>query len=246
MLLAHAVEERIVADDERASAPLGKSREGGIEVGLAADVGDVQASARSVCAAVSISFNCGANFGTFGIDENTDQCGRGHQLAHEFEPLGEQFGRQPGDAGGRAPRPTEARHQAEFHRVVAGEKNQRNGRTGFAHAERRADAAGNDDGCATLNEIGREHRQPIEMTLRPAIFDDEVPTVDEADLGKALAERDEKIAISADRAAVEKSDHRHRRLLRARRERPRSRRAAERGYGFQCLHADRHLPCPAA
>jgi hypothetical protein len=41
-----------------------------------------------------------------------------------------------------------------------------------------------------LNEIGSERRQPIESTLRPAIFDNDIPTFAKAELGKALAERD--------------------------------------------------------
>src|SRR6516164_9907160 len=46
------------------------------------------------------------------------------------------------------------------------------------------------------------------------------------------------------RSAIEKPDHRHRRLLRARRERPRGCRAAERDYQFPPSDDDCHTPLP--
>src|SRR5262245_32869556 len=61
------------------------------------------------------------------------------------------------------------------------------------------------------------------MTFSPAIFDRHVPALDEAFFASALAEGGRHGGVSARRLAVEKPDHRHRRLLRARRERPRRR-----------------------
>jgi hypothetical protein len=71
-----------------------------------------------------------------------------------------------------------------------------------------------------MNEIGRQRRQFVILAFRPAILDRHVLTVDVASLLQALAERLDERGISVWRCAVEKPDHRHRALLRARRERP--------------------------
>jgi hypothetical protein len=60
-------------------------------------------------------------------------------------------------------------------------------------------------------------------------FDRDVLALDKACFLQALAERGHEVRHVSERPAVEKPHHRHRRLLRTRRERPRRRRAAERG-----------------
>src|SRR6516225_7314757 len=65
------------------------------------------------------------------------------------------------------------------------------------------------------------------MTLSPAVFDSHVLAFDIAGFLQALAKSTHHIRIFSGECAIEKSDHRHRGLLRARRERPCSRRAAE-------------------
>src|SRR5499427_2306758 len=62
--------------------------------------------------------------------------------------------------------------------------------------------------------------------MRPPILDRHILALDVPGFTKALAECGQKAGISRPRA-VEESYHRHRRLLCARRERPRGRRAAE-------------------
>ena len=88
--------------------------------------------------------------------------------------------------------------------------------------ERRIVAAGcGDHGHLTPNEFGRERRQPIRSSLRPAIFDRDVLTLDVAGLVQASAEGGHRRSERLRRLSIEESDHRHRRLLRARRKRPR-------------------------
>ena len=70
-----------------------------------------------------------------------------------------------------------------------------------ALAPMRPDAGGNDDGWVSSGELGGERRQPIEMTLRPAIFKKDVSTFAIAEFGKALAEGDQKVLMSARRRA---------------------------------------------
>src|SRR5262249_13503699 len=71
--------------------------------------------------------------------------------------------------------------------------------------------------------------KPIVVTLRPAIFDRHVAAFDEAGLAQAFAECSDIGGPPGWCFTVEKPNYRHRLLLRARRERPRGRHAAERG-----------------
>jgi len=67
------------------------------------------------------------------------------------------------------------------------------------------------------------------LTFRPAVFDADIAVLDVTGLSQTLAERGNDMSECHGRSAVEEPDHRHRRLLRARRERPHCGRAAERG-----------------
>jgi hypothetical protein len=70
-------------------------------------------------------------------------------------------------------------------------------------------------------------RQPIVLTLRPAVFDCDVLTFDKAGFVEAFAERGQIERPGVERTGTEKADDRHRGLLRVRRERPNRRRAAQ-------------------
>ena len=85
----------------------------------------------------------------------------------------------------------------------------------------------NDHGHLPADEIGRQSRQPIWLIVRPAILDGDVLAFDESSVVETLPERIKDVFEPGSRRGPEKSDHRHRRLLRARRERPRRRRTAE-------------------
>src|SRR6516225_857783 len=80
----------------------------------------------------------------------------------------------------------------------------------------------------TAYQIGCEVGQSVGLVLRPAILDRHILAFDVAGFTKALAECGQ-IACTIDRRrTAEESYYRHRRLLRAHRERP-SRRASEQG-----------------
>src|SRR5262249_4104496 len=68
--------------------------------------------------------------------------------------------------------------------------------------------------------------QAIEAVLRPAIFNGHVLAFDVAGLGETLAERVHEESNRSGRLRIEHTHHRHRRLLRAGRERPRRRRTS--------------------
>src|SRR5262249_30328979 len=83
-----------------------------------------------------------------------------------------------------------------------------------------------DEGYRTANEIGRQCRKSIELAIGPAELDHDVLTLHEADFIQAAAEPSQLACHLLFGHIAETSDHRHRRLLRTRRERP-SRRTAE-------------------
>jgi hypothetical protein len=86
------------------------------------------------------------------------------------------------------------------------------------------------------NEISRERRQPIQSSLRPAIFDRDVLTLDVTGFVQATAERGHYGSERLSRLSIQESDHRHRRLLPAHGERPSSHRAAEQRDEVAPLH----------
>src|SRR5215831_19987700 len=81
--------------------------------------------------------------------------------------------------------------------------------------------------------------------VRPAILDGDVLALDESGLAQAVPKRADNVRRASRCRAPQEPDHRHRRLLCARRERPHGGRSAERSYQFPPSDSDRHvaLPC---
>src|SRR5213083_1904346 len=97
----------------------------------------------------------------------------------------------------------------------------------------------------TAYQIGCEVGQSVVLVLRPAILDRHILALDVADFTNALPECGQKACTISRRRAAEEPDHRHRRLLRARGERPRRGRAAEQRdetAPFQWIELHRVLP----
>src|SRR5215471_16847726 len=80
----------------------------------------------------------------------------------------------------------------------------------------------------TAYQIGCEVGQSVGLVLRPAILDHHVLALNVARLTKALAECGQIACTIGRPRAAKESDHRHRRLLCTRRERPRRRAADKR------------------
>src|SRR5262245_48491936 len=93
-----------------------------------------------------------------------------------------------------------------------------------------------DHGHLTAYQIGCEVGQSVVLVLRPAILDRHVLALDVAGFTNALAECGQILCTIGRRRAAEEPDHRHRRLLRARREWPRCRPAAEKRDELAPLH----------
>src|SRR5262249_5632660 len=98
----------------------------------------------------------------------------------------------------------------------------------------------NDYRYLPANQFGRQLRQPLELTLSPAIFDRHVLALDIAGVLDALAECAHTVRKRVRRCTTHKPDLRHGRLLCKRRERPRRRyRAAEQRYERSIVRGDR-------
>jgi len=90
------------------------------------------------------------------------------------------------------------------------------------------------------NQLGNHARQPFALILRPAVFDRNVSAFVVADFAQALTKRGDIRRPRFGRKAVDKADHRHRHMLRVRRERPRECCAAQGNYEFPPCDFDRH------
>src|SRR5207253_2656233 len=86
------------------------------------------------------------------------------------------------------------------------------------------------------NQIARERRESIVLTLGPPMFDSHVLALDIAQFGKTLTEGSHDLRPLGKGCGAEKPDHRHRPLLRPCRQRPSRRRAAEKGDELPPLH----------
>src|SRR6266568_4703339 len=89
----------------------------------------------------------------------------------------------------------------------------------------------------TAYQIGCEVGQSVVLVLRPAILDRHILALDVAGFTNALPECGQIACTISKRRAAEEPDHRHRRLLRARREWPRGCRAAEECDELAALHS---------
>src|SRR5262249_57846517 len=88
----------------------------------------------------------------------------------------------------------------------------------------------------TLDQLSRQHRQSVALTLCPAPFDRNISAFRIASFIETLPKRGNCVRQSVRRLGIEKPDHRHRCLLRACREWPR-RRAAEQRYELASPHS---------
>src|SRR5262249_46333504 len=155
------------------------------------------------------------------IDEHGKSGGGGNQFAKQLYAFCLQRGRKKTHACPAATRSIEARNETKLNRVISGQEHDRNC---FRHRLggkcRRNATSGGNNRERMGDEISGKRRQPIVLTFRPAIFDGYVSSFDIACLIETLTECGYLVRRAVGRCAVEEPDHRHRRLLRARRERP--------------------------
>src|SRR5262245_12271616 len=87
-----------------------------------------------------------------------------------------------------------------------------------------------------MHQFSGQRRQAIVMAIGPTVLNREVLVVDQTRFTQALPKRCDTVGVGLRRAGTEEADHRHTRLLRARRQRPR-RRAAEQRYEIAAFHS---------
>src|SRR5262249_7165582 len=78
------------------------------------------------------------------------------------------------------------------------------------------------------HQLGRQGRQAVNVILRPAVLDRDVSILEKTCLVEAPSKCGYELLAVIERSAAQNSNHRHRRLLRPRRERPRCRTAEQR------------------
>src|SRR5262245_40520720 len=154
----------------------------------------------------------------------------------QVEPLCRQLTRKKIDLSQVAARPGEAGDKTEPDRVLGGNKGDRDRRGCRLGSGRRGGRARGDYGDLSANQFGRQLRQSIVLVLREAVDDCYVLSLHIADVLEAQAECAQTVRHRVRRSGVKAPNHRHRRLLRARRERPRNR-PAEQRYERAALHS---------
>src|SRR5262245_61727177 len=166
--------------------------------------------------------------GVAGIDEHAEPIYAGQQLAQNPYALWQQFRTQKIDTGCVAARPGEAGNETHADRIFRDTKD--NGdRTGcrFGGASTNLDTRCCNHAYLAADQIGRQFRQPIELTFGPAIFDGDITTFDIAGFRQPLTEGCKAVSNGFGRHGTEEPDYRHRLLLRCCRKRPPRRRAAK-------------------
>src|SRR5262249_39269597 len=145
--------------------------------------------------------------------------------------------RVPPKCGEVAAGPVEAPDDAEPHGIAADrEHDGYRCRRRFGRQYRRITALRHNERHMAAHEFCRQCGKPIVVTLRPAVLDRDVLAFDVAGFLQTLSECANKVRIRSGRSAMKVTDHWNNRLLRARRERPRSR-TAEKRYELAPSHS---------
>src|SRR5262249_8675398 len=121
-------------------------------------------------------------------------------------------------------------------RISAYSKGNRDGRGRSFGRKRRRIAGRSYNGYATADEVGHERRQTMVFAAEPVVLDRHVLRLDVASFAEACTERACMARRAIERPTADKAYHRHRRLLRARREWPR-RRTTQQRYELAAFHS---------
>jgi hypothetical protein len=117
------------------------------------------------------------NGGIARVDQQRHDARRWKQLVQQFQPLRRDFHRL-GHARDVAAWPVQTGDEAELDRIGAGFEHDRNGRGRRLRRQCRRGAGSGNYRDVTLNQIGRQRRQPVILALRPAVFDCNVAAID--------------------------------------------------------------------
>ena len=152
----------------------------------------------------------------------------GDNLAQKFESLASKIGRLDRQAGDVAARSRQTRDQAGADRVPRRREDDRDDRCRLLCRDDCRGSRRDNDIDLEPDELGRDLGEALAASLRPAILDRDGAALDPAEFAQPLHKSGGPLAPGRRRARAQEPDGRQlRRLLRARRERPRRRRAAE-------------------
>src|SRR5262245_45406941 len=162
------------------------------------------------------------------VHQHANQRGIRDKLLQKSQTFGHLLGKQRTDASEIAPRSIEAGNETDRNGVRAGDEYD-GYRCGccLGRESRHFSADGNNDGHLPMHERGRKGRQPVVLTICPAVVDHDVLALDKASFVQSLANNGDKMGIGSRRTAAEEANHRHPTWLRPRRERRCRRLAAE-------------------
>src|SRR5947208_929513 len=229
-------EKRIAGHEKRTNPVLRNGRECSFNVSFGAGVNDADLLPDGACR-LQYVFPLRYAWWIVWVREHTDYCRCGEQLTQQSESLCPQCGREETRARNVAARPAETGDQPGSNRVAPNREDDRYRRgCSFCCERRRGAADRSDDGHLAVDQIGRQRGQLLIPILRPAEFDRDVLSLDKARFIQTSAERSNDKSGVIGRPRAHEPDHRHRRLLRPRRERPRGP-AAEQCHERAAVHS---------
>jgi len=219
---------RVEAHEDGIGAITRKSFEGLIDVAAAAGVKDLELQSHGAASRFQVS-QCGlCRLGIGRIDEDRHPRRSRYERTQELQPFCAQLSIEEIDTCQVATWPSEAGDQTKPDRVFGDKEDHGDYRSCGLRGQRRHGASERSDhGNLPPDQFGRQRGQPIELIVSPAVFDRHVLALDVAGVLQALTKSAQTIGEPIRRCGVEKSDHRHRCLLRPCRDRPRRRRPAE-------------------
>src|SRR5262245_19126854 len=225
------------ADEKCVGSIARKCCEGRIDVPAGADIKGLDLQSNGARSRVHVS-QYGLGVRVRRIDEHGDVTSCGYELAQEFQPFCYQLIAEKIDARRVAAGTGEASDKTEPDRVFRNGKDDRDRRGSGLGRQRRVGTSGCDDhGDLPANQFSYQRRYPIDLILTPAVFDRDVLALDMSGILKALAECAYTVRLSIGRTRVDDANHRRRGLLRARRNRPRGRNAADKRDERAALHS---------
>src|SRR3974390_3249711 len=127
--------------------------------------------------------------------------------------------------------------QAELDRVNAHAKDDGNGLACCFCGKDRRRVDGGDHGHLATHQLGSQGRQLVIVSLGPSIFDRHIPAFVITGSTETATEFLHEMRCCAGRRGVHVTNHRHSRLLRAHRERPRCSRTAEQRDELAAVHS---------
>ena len=170
-LIAPIGEQWIGGDEKCIDTPAHEPSKRRVDLALVAGILDLNLLPERARRRLDVQgFRCGIRIGR--ITKKPDRRRAGQQRAQQFQPLWSRGVIHPAYAGDIAAGPIVARYQAELDGIAAGGEDDWNGGRCSLGRKDRGGATGRCDHChLTADQIGRERRQPVIVTLSPAILD---------------------------------------------------------------------------